>query len=63
MGLRQRLEFLPRLEGRDRQDVWPAELGALAVRPELRLEAGPGDAHALRSDAEPLDHVGARVFL
>ena len=57
MGLRERLEVLPRLERRDRQHVGPAELGALAVRPELRLQAGPRDANPLGRDAEPLDDV------
>ncbi len=43
------------------EHVGPAELGALAVRPELRLQARPRDANALGRDAEPLDDVGARV--
>ena len=58
----QGLEVLARLERRDGEHVRPAEVGALAVRPERRLHARVRHLHPLGADAEPLDDVAARVL-
>ncbi len=56
----EHVEVLARLEGGDAEDVLPAEVGAVAVGPEDRVDARIGDSHTPGVHAEQLDHVTRR---